>query len=201
MNRCRSRRKEETHQRILDAAARVIRSRGYEGFGVAEVMNQAGLTHGGFYAHFKSRDALFVEALERASRDIAVEAALVTRQWAGPEISGFRCLVEVYLADRFLSSLDGGCPVAALATEMPRQSGPVRQASVVHVQQLISVVRSTLAASHREAASMVAGSLIGALQLARTLGDNPKGRALLAAARDSLIQLYDTPTQARSAPR
>ena len=61
-----SSKKERTHERILDAAARAIRRNGYAGVGVADVMKEAGLTHGGFYAHFDSRDALLVEALARA---------------------------------------------------------------------------------------------------------------------------------------
>jgi len=191
MTRTASSRKEETHERILDVAARAIRSRGYEGVSVTEVMKQAGLTHGGFYAHFESRDALLVETLGRASRDIAEEAALVTRQRASMQVSEFRCLVEVYLADQLLGELEDGCPIAALAAEMPRQSQAVRQASVVRVEQLIEAVREALPESYRAEASTVAGSLIGSLQLARALGDNPTGRALLSAARDSLIQLYD----------
>src|SRR5258708_20431950 len=66
MSRPPNARKEETHDRIVDAAARAIQRHGYAGVGVADVMKEAGLTHGGFYAHFDSREALLVEALERA---------------------------------------------------------------------------------------------------------------------------------------
>jgi len=187
-------RKEETRKRILSVAARAIRSHGYEGVSLVEVMKKAGLTHGGFYAHFESRDALLVAALDRASRDVAAEAALVTRQRASTEVSEFRCLVEVYLAEPLLGALESGCPIAALAAEMPRQSAVVHEASVASVELLIAAVREALPELHRAAASTVTASLIGSLQLARVLGDNPKGRALLAAARDSLIQRYDTPT-------
>src|ERR1700730_17221708 len=68
MSRTPNSRKEETHERIVDAAARAIHRHGYAGVGVADVMKEAGLTHGGFYAYFGSRDALIVEALERAGR-------------------------------------------------------------------------------------------------------------------------------------
>src|SRR6266849_10651242 len=68
MSRTPNSRKEETHERIVDAAARAIHRHGYAGVGVADVMKEAGLTHGGFYAHFDSREALLVEALERAGR-------------------------------------------------------------------------------------------------------------------------------------
>ena len=115
-------RKEETHERIVDAAARAIRRHGYAGVGVADVMKEAGLTHGGFYAHFESRDALLVEALARAGRDSARRRRACRGGAAGKGVSAFRSLVETYLADRHLASMDTGCPVAALGCDMPRQS-------------------------------------------------------------------------------
>ena len=79
MSRTPNSRKEETHERIVDAAARAIHRHGYAGVGVADVMKQAGLTHGGFYAHFESRDALLAEAIERAGRDSAATGHPVSR--------------------------------------------------------------------------------------------------------------------------
>ncbi|CAJ0792786.1 hypothetical protein LMG19083_02343 [Ralstonia psammae] len=189
-------RKRETHERIVDVAAHAIRSRGYAGVSVAEVMKKAGFTHGGFYAHFESRDALLVEALDCASRDIAAEAARVTRLRAGTGASEFRCLVEAYLADQYLGALENGCPIAALAAEMPRQSRAVREASIAKVHQLVAAVRSALPESRRAMASVITGALVGTLQLARALGDNPKGREVLSTARESLIQLFDMPEPA-----
>jgi len=192
MSRTPNSRKAETHERIVDAAARAIRRHGYAGVGVADVMKEAGLTHGGFYAHFDSREALLVEALERADRrSLAVARGAKLR--AGKGVSEFRSLVETYLADDHLASLETGCPVAALGCDMPRQSKSVREASAVSVQRLIAFVRSTLPAAPRATASVVAGTLVGSLQLARALGGNAEGRAVLAAARKSLIQQYDRP--------
>ncbi|MBS0447610.1 MAG: TetR/AcrR family transcriptional regulator [Proteobacteria bacterium] len=193
MSRTPNSRKEETHERIVDAAARAIRRHGYAGVGVADVMKEVGLTHGGFYAHFASRDALLVAALERAGRDSydSVRRAVETR--AGKGVSGFRSLVETYLADGHLASLETGCPVAALGCDMPRQSEAVRVASAERVQRLIASVRGLLPAdAPRSAAGVVAGTLVGSLQLARALGDNADGRAVLAAARKSLLQQYES---------
>jgi len=162
-------RKEETHEHILDVAARAIRRDGYAGVRVADVMKEAGLTHGGFYAHFDSRDALLVAALARAGRESATA-----------------------VADRHLASTETGCPVAALGCEMPRQSPAVREASAQRVERLIVAVRDTLPGAPSSTASVVAGTLVGSLQLARALGDNAEGRAVLAAARKSLIQQYGT---------
>ncbi len=184
MSRTPNSRKEETHERIVDAAARAIHRHGYAGVGVADVMKEAGLTHGGFYAHFDSREALLVEALERAARQsLALTRGAKLR--AGKGVSAFRSLVETYLADDHLSSLETG--------DMPRQSEIVREASAVWVQRLIAFVRSTLPAAPRATASVVAGTLVGSLQLARALGSNAGGRAVLSAARKSLIQQYDRP--------
>ena len=111
----------------------------------------------------------------------------------GKGVSAFRSLVETYLADHHLASLETGCPVAALGCDMPRQSEIVREASAVRVQRLIAAVRATLPEAPRATASVVAGTLVGSLQLARALGDNAEGRAVLSAARKSLIQQYDRP--------
>jgi len=191
MSRIRNSRKHETHERIVDVAARVIRLHGYAGVGVADVMKKAGLTHGGFYAHFDSR-ALLVEALERAGRESGEAVKSAVEERAAEGVSAFRALVESYLADEHLASLDTGCPVAALAADMPRQSAPVREASAGRVRRLVAGVRSTLPHASRATASVVAGTLVGTLQLGRAMGANADGRAMLSAARNALIQQYDT---------
>jgi AcrR family transcriptional regulator len=191
MSRTPNSRKEDTHERIVAVAARAIRKQGYAGVGVAEVMKEAGLTHGGFYAHFDSRDALLVEALERAGRESsqAVNQAVERRARSG--VSAFRSLVETYLADSHLTSLDCGCPVAALGSDMPRQSDLVREASAERVRGLVAGVRNTLPEAPRAAATAVAAALVGALQLARAFGDDDEGRAVLADARRTLLAQYE----------
>jgi AcrR family transcriptional regulator len=197
MSRTPNTRKEDTHEHILEVAARAIRREGYAGVRVADVMKEAGLTHGGFYAHFPSRDALLVEALARAGRDSAAAVARAAEAKRGKGVSAFRSLVETYLSDRHLVSPETGCPVAALGCEMPRQSLAVREASALRVERLIAAVRDTLPGATRAAAAVVAGTLVGTLQLARALGDNEEGRAVLAAARKALIEQHDAPAAAR----
>ena len=196
MSRTPNSRKQETHERIVDVAARAIRRHGYAGVGVADVMKEAGLTHGGFYAHFDSRDALLVEALERAGRQSSEAVTRAAELRVGKGVSAFRALVEAYLGDEHLASLETGCPVAALACDMPRQSDAVREASAVRVRRLVAGVQSALPHASRATASVVAGTLVGTLQLARALGANADGRALLSAARKTLVQQYDTPSTA-----
>ena len=88
-----SSRKALSHERIVDAAARAIRREGYAGVGVADVMKEAGLTHGGFYAHFPSRDALLAAAMERAGRDGAARMSKSMEQRRADGASPLRCLL------------------------------------------------------------------------------------------------------------
>ena len=185
-------RKEITHERIVATAARAIRRGGFQGVGVADIMKEAGLTHGGFYAHFSSRNALLAEALERAGRDSAarVDQAGAERQARGA--SALRALVEGYLSERHLGSIEAGCPVAALASEMPRQSPEVREASAQRVRGLVAAVRRALPKdAPADSGPAIASQLVGALQLARALGDNAEGQALLRASRRALLAQYD----------
>ena len=184
-------RKQITHERIVDTAATVLRTSGFAGVGVADIMKRVGLTHGGFYAHFSSRDALLCEAVERAGEDsrarVAKSVALRKARGASP----LRAFIENYLSDAHLAAPEQGCPVAALAAEMPRQSAEVAQAAAQRVRKLLALVRESLPASAAEQAPVVAGQLVGALQLARALGDNPEGRALLAATRRTLLAQFE----------
>ena len=189
-------RKALTHERILDTAARAIRRAGFQGVGVADIMKEAGLTHGGFYAHFASRDALLVEALEHAGRQSAERIARGNAVREAKGASPFRALVEGYLSDRHLTSTEDGCAVAALASEMPRQAPEVRAAAAQRVRGLVERVGNTLpAGAAPDVATAVASQMVGALQLARALGNNAEGRALLAANRSALLAQHDTPVQ------
>lgn len=183
-------RKEQSHERIVEVAARAIRRAGYRGVGVADIMNEAGLTHGGFYAHFASRDALLVEAMQQASRDN--QAALsesMTRRIAKGH-SRFSALVWAYLHDAHLDRAENGCVVAALASEMTRQSDAVQQEARRRVAGLIEFVRSAMPQGvEPEQAQVVTATMVGALQLARTLGGTA-GRALLAQTREALIKKH-----------
>jgi TetR/AcrR family transcriptional repressor of nem operon len=185
-------RAEITHERIVDVAARVLRRNGFAGVGVADVMKQAGLTHGGFYAHFESREALLAEAVERAGRESGarmrerVDASLARGE------SGLRTVIESYLSEAHLTGAESGCVVAALSSEMPRQSATVAAPAVNRVRKLIALVQHAMPGGSKEQAMVVASTLVGTLQLARALGANAQGKAVLAASRDALIAQYVT---------
>lgn len=185
-------RKELTHDRILDAASRAIRRGGYDGVGLATIMKEAGLTHGGFYAHFESRDALLAEATQRAGRDNGAVLAERLRQAQADGMSPFVALVNTYLADPQLENAECGCVVAALASEIPRQAEEVASAARARVLGLVELVRRTLPTDVDPAqAQVVAATLVGTLQLARTL-QGKAGKAWLANVRASLIQQFGT---------
>jgi AcrR family transcriptional regulator len=187
-------RKQLTHDRIVDTAARVLRETGFYGVGVADIMKRAGLTHGGFYAHFPSREVLLAEALERAGQDsrLRLERSMAAREARGA--TRFRALVESYLSEPHLKAVDSGCPVAALASEMPRQGEAVREAAQARVESLLSRVEAALPAGLPEGtAGVVAAQMVGALQIARALGDNASGRRQLAAARQFLLEQFESP--------
>jgi AcrR family transcriptional regulator len=184
-------RREQSHGRILDAAARALRRQGYAGVGVAEVMKEAGLTHGGFYAHFKSRDALLAAAIEHAAADSVKTLSRRIEALRETGASPVRALVEAYLADEHVASRERGCPVAALGSEMARQGEELLEVSRKRVTGLVRHVQATLPPdTPPERAFLFASSLVGAVQMARALGE--EGRALLPATRAALIAQYDS---------
>src|SRR5215208_6469421 len=111
--------------RILDAAAQLFRERGFEGIGVADLMKEAGLTHGGFYGHFSSKEDLIAEASARAFEgSLAVWSNLVERAPGDP----LSAIARVYLASRHRDNPGAGCLLAALGPEVSRQGMAVRRA-------------------------------------------------------------------------
>jgi AcrR family transcriptional regulator len=190
-------RKDLSHERIVAVAARAIRRGGFQGVGVADIMKEAGLTHGGFYAHFRNRDALLAEALERAGRDSAARLRDGAARREARGRSPLRALAEAYLSERHLAEIETGCTVAALASEMPRQRADVREAAAQRVRGLLASVRHALPEDVTvQTAAAVASQMVGALQLARALGDNTEGRALLKATREGLLSQHDREARA-----
>lgn len=184
--------KQLSHRRIVDAAARAMRRGGFAGVGVAEVMKEAGLTHGGFYAHFDSREALLAEALTHAGQDSAADLARRAEPLRVEGASRLRALIESYLSETHLDNAESGCPVAALLSEVPRQSPELRDAAVDRMHSLVASIRDALPGPKaQDQALVIAATLVGALQMARALGANAKGKAVLAAARHALLAAHD----------
>jgi AcrR family transcriptional regulator len=179
-------RRQQSHERILDAATRALFRGGYAGVGVASVMKEAGLTHGGFYAHFDSREALLAETLEHAG---AVGRKRMRARCVGAG-SPLRALLESYLSPAHVDSTDEGCLVAALAGEMARTEAGLRAVSAQRVTDLVDVVEQALPAGSSGDALVIASTMIGAVQIARVLQGEQK-QAVLKAALDALLAQYD----------
>lgn len=184
-------RKELSHARIVDVAAKAIRRSGYRGVGVADIMKEAGLTHGGFYAHFESRDALMVEALSKAGQEniASLSEAIERRLTKGG--TRFQALVEIYLNDAHMGRTESGCVIAALASEITRLEDSVRNEARSRVNAMIALVQTSLPdCSDESEASAITATMVGALQLARSLGGKA-GRTLLAHTRQALIERHN----------
>lgn len=194
MSSIRSSRHQQSHERILDAAAHAVRRAGIAGVGVAEVMNEAGLTHGGFYAHFESRDALLAEALEHAGKlsNARVRERMRARTDAGE--SPLSALVNEYLSGAHMEALEQGCPVAAVSSDMQRAQDTLRGVAQSRVRGLAALVADALPGDAPPGAAWaLAASLVGAIQLARVLGPDGGGNEVLQACRESVLMQYARP--------
>jgi TetR/AcrR family transcriptional repressor of nem operon len=176
--------KEETRKKVVRAAAAAVRRKGPDGVGVAEVMAEAGLTHGGFYAHFPSKEALVVAAIEEAFDESRRKFARVTDGLESQ--AALAAFVDRYVSTIHRNSADGGCPIATLSSDLPRQAQPIRQAFDAGVRGLISRIAAWLpeTAPDRESlATSLVSEMAGAVSLSRAISDEGLAEALLADAR------------------
>ena len=180
---------------IVKAAGRLFRERGFDGVGVAEIMKAAGLTHGGFYGHFASKDALAAEACGKAFGD-TIERLETGRDQAGRDLGRY---VENYLSEAHRTRRDIGCPIAALATEVPRQDAGIQASYAEGIDRFIDTLAArfpALAASEgdRGRAILVISALVGGLALARATEASDRGLSdeILAAVRDEITKLPAT---------
>jgi len=181
-------RKEATHDRIVETAARAIRRAGYGGAGVAQIMNEAGLTHGGFYAHFESREAMLAEAADRAGADGMDMLARVAA--AAPPKRALEALLRAYLSKEHVESVETGCAIAALGSEIPRQAPKIRRVATRRIKEMIDLVARQSPdwgqpGAHERALVSVATAL-GALVLARAVDDPQLSDAVREAALNHL---------------
>lgn len=183
-----SRNKEATHERIVDVAARAIRRSGYHGTGVADIMKAAGLTHGGFYAHFSSRDALLAEAADRAGFDSVQLLQRLAGDASGPE--ALQAMIQGYLSKGHLESRETGCHVAALGSEMPRQAPAVRHAATRRLKEMIDLMARQSEdwgqPSAHERALVTIATMVGTMVIARAVDDAKLADAFRSAAINHL---------------
>ena len=177
--------KQETHARIVKKASVRLREKGAHGIGVADLMKEAGLTHGGFYAHFDSRTQLLAEAVDRAGADTLERMRKATGR-AAPQ-DALRTFVEAYLSDGHVASPQAGCALATLGSEMPRQAPEVRQVCARRLKEMVDLVERQMPGwgqpgSHEKALGTLS-CLVGAMVLARAADDAQLSADVRAAAK------------------
>jgi len=170
----------ENRERIVDAASRLFREKGFDGAGVDAIMHAAGLTHGGFYGHFGSKDDLAAEALTRAfGRSAEKQSRYAT----------LSDLVSGYLSERHCADRANGCAIAALGADMARQREGVRRGLTAYVRAQLDhftrLLRNGTRASRRRRAIATLAGMVGALTLARAVDDPALSKEILEAARDA----------------
>jgi TetR/AcrR family transcriptional regulator, transcriptional repressor for nem operon len=178
--------KAASHDRIVDEAARQIRARGTDQPGVAEIMRAAGMTHGGFYKHFSSREQLISEAAERAMA--AAEPVVAASLAQSDPLAAF---ADWYMSTAHRDDPANGCGVAALANDAPHAQG-VQAAYRDQVERYLDVLQEMLSGDREEElasrhlAAVNLATLVGGVVIARALGDTPTSRTLLADVREAV---------------
>jgi len=179
--------KQKTREKVLRAATKAIRADGPHRLGVAGVMAKAGLTHGGFYAHFESKDDLIVEAIGLMFDDGRARMQLETE--TREPVAALNAYIDFYLSARHRDA-STGCPIPALAADLPRLSKPARARFSAGVNRLRGMLAEKLqAAGHTDAAagaSSMLAELVGALSLARAEADPDLSDAILENSRRSV---------------
>jgi TetR/AcrR family transcriptional repressor of nem operon len=179
--------KERTRARILDEAAKALREHGHEGVGVAALMKLAGLTHGGFYAHFRNRDDLVAAAVERMFVD---SRAMVSRYLDNESPrDGLVALIEHYLSKGHRDRIAKGCPIAALSSEAVRFPAAAKERFENGLNRFREAIAEALrkmgAPNPEELATSAVAEMVGALTLARSM-PGEASHAFLATSREQL---------------
>ncbi len=181
--------KQETHARIVRKASVRLREKGAHGIGVADLMKEAGLTHGGFYAHFDSREALVIEAFAYAM-DRSMEHWRKTAAETPPE-KRLATIVDSYLTATHRDDPGRGCAVPTLGAEIARESPKTRKAFAAKLEQMIDMIADQLPDLPRKAArkqaSATLATMMGTLVLSRIAGNGEFSEEILAAGREAAV--------------
>jgi TetR/AcrR family transcriptional regulator, transcriptional repressor for nem operon len=184
--------KAETHQQIVKDGARRIRQEGMTGAAVTAVMRDAGLTHGGFYKHFASKDDLLVESLGEAFQDIGDRLVRVAEQ-AAPG-TAWKAIVKTYLSLEFCDRVENGCPLPALAPELSRTGPAIRARTFEELKRyrsrMLPFMPGRRAADKERAFFSIFSTMVGAIEIARMLPEAEMREKVLASAKDLLLRSF-----------
>jgi TetR/AcrR family transcriptional repressor of nem operon len=181
--------KQRSRERIVKTAAKAFRERGVEGIGLADLMKAAGLTHGGFYGHFASRDELIAEAVELALGEGGGAMASIVEGKSSRK-TALAQLIDAYLSLAHRDQLGTSCAVATMANDVSRSGARCRSAYTRQVGRYLDLLVGLIATEERKsrrARAMAAlSTLVGAVSMARAVNDEKLSRELLKAAADEL---------------
>ena len=179
--------KEQTHRRIVEAASREFRTRGFEGVGIATLMGDLNLTHGGFYAHFADK-----EALVAASFVLALDQILEVMRSNLTE-GGIPAMLDYYLSEAHRDQPEAGCPLPSLAAELARHSAASREAVTAKLpaffEAVVEYMPGQTLEQKRAKVYMMFAALSGAVSLARAVSDPSLSKAILDATHNQLLHL------------
>ena len=193
----------ETHARIVKKASVRLREKGAHGIGVADLMKDAGLTHGGFYAHFDSREALVIEAFTHAM-DRSTERWRKLTEQTSPE-KRLAMIVNSYLTPLHRDDPGHGCAVPALGAEIARESPKTRRVFAGRLEQMIDMIAAQIPGIPRKAARKQAmaalATMMGTLVMARIAGSGEFSDEILGAGREALLGRAKSPMAKKSAAK
>lgn len=167
---------QENHDKVVTTAAKLFRERGFEGVAVGDLMKAAGFTHGGFYNHFNSKEALAAEALDQAFRQMDDQRA---------RVESLDDLLAQYLSEAARRAPGRACPAAALAGDVARQGEPVKQVFAEGFERMVESMAARLPDGPEARAQAIAllARMVGALAIARAMPESSElGREVLTAA-------------------
>jgi TetR/AcrR family transcriptional repressor of nem operon len=193
--------KDETRRRIVAKAAVRLREKGLHGIGVADLMKEVGLTHGGFYAHFESREALVIEAITRA-----MDASIGNwNKLAGTQdrASQRASIVEAYLSPQHRDATGHGCAVPSLGADILREGARTKRAFAAKIEEMVAALGEVIGegdpAQRRAEAVAAMASMVGALLLSR-LASGELSDEFLQAGRRTVLGTPDAPADSSEAP-
>jgi len=184
--------KAEIHQRIVKDASRRVRAEGLGGAGVAAVMRDTGLTHGGFYKHFESKDELLIESLSEAFREMADFLAQAAEE--SKTGTAWKTIVKTYLSPEHCDHAEWGCPLAALAPELARADKSMKAQILGELarykSRMLPFMPGRRAADKERAFVVIISTMLGAVAIARILPDQAARARVLASTRDFLLHSF-----------
>ncbi len=185
----------ENREKILKLAASMYREKGFDGIGIADLMKAAGLTHGGFYGHFDSKEDLMAQSCTRA-----VDELLTAGESRAEKGDPFSAFIEYYLSIGHRDNPGSGCLMAALGADASRQSSKVRQVFTENAQRLLQAMMELLKGRHknaknqsdtkaiREKALVTLSTLVGAQVIARAVDDEKLSKDVLQSAAAFILE-------------